>query len=136
MKEISNMNIIECPKCGEMAKVKKNGLLASIGLAGGLIATLTGSVMTYFVAFSFLTLGFLGLRFFIGIGLFTFLLLFLPIYSLIKYYAGYTIECSECGAKYKMSTKEFCEMKNKKDPLSKVAMTVFICVIMIILVMF
>lgn len=136
MKEISNMNIIECPKCGEMAKVKKNGLLASIGIGGGLIATLTGSVITYFVAFSFLTLGFFGLHFFIGIGLITFLLFFLPVYSLIRYFAGYTIECKECGAKYKMSTKEFCETKNKKDPLSKVAMTVFICVIMIILVIF
>lgn len=135
MKEISNMKMVECPKCGEMGIVKKRGILAVIGLGGGLIASLTGSVITYTAVFSVLTLGFLGLSFFIGIGIVAFLLFFLPIYSLIKYYAGYTIECKECGAKYKISTKEFYEMKKEKDPIIKVVLTFIVCGVILGMIM-
>lgn len=135
MKEISNMKMLECPKCGEMAKVKRNGLLASIGLGGGLIASLTGSVITYAAAFSFLTLGFISVGALIIPALIVFSLFFCPIYSLIKYFAGYTIECIECGTKYKISTKEFCNLKKEKDPILKVVITFVVCGLLIALVM-
>lgn len=135
MKEINNMKMIECPKCGEVAKVKRNGLLASVGLGGGLIASLTGSVITYVAAFSFLTLGFISVGSLIIPALIVFLLFFSPVYSLIRYYAGYTIECGECGAKYRMSTKEFCESKKEKDPMLKIVITFVVCGLLISLVM-
>lgn len=134
MKEISNMKMIECPNCGEIAKVKRNGLLTSIGLGGGLIASLTGSVITYVAAFSFLTLGFISIGAFIIPVLIVFSLFFCPIYSLIRYYAGYTIECNDCGTKYKISTKEFCELKKEKDPILRVVITFIICGLLISLV--
>lgn len=131
MKKIENMNMIECPECGKLANVKKKGLFAKLGIGGGLIALLTSSVLGMIGVLSFVTFGLVTLGSLIGPALIVFVLMFLPVYELISYLAGYDVECKECGSKYNMSTKEFYEMKGKKDPIVKVVIIIVVCILII-----
>lgn len=131
MKKVENFKIIECPNCGEMAAVKKNGLLAKIGIGGSIVASLMGSVFATAGVLSIVTLGFIGIGSLIIPAIITFALMFLPMYILIDYLVGYSVECKECGAKYKISTKEFYEKKGKKDPIIKVIIVIAICIFII-----
>ena len=133
MKKIENLKIIECPNCGEIATVKKNGLLAKIGIGGSIIASLAGSVFATAGILSVITLGFIGIGSLIIPVIMAFILMFLPVYILISYLVGYNVECKECGSKYKISTKEFYENKGKKDPLLKVIIIIVVCIIIIAL---
>ena len=111
MKEVINKKYIECPKCKSIhAEVKRNGLFAKIGIGGGLIASLVGSVTFSASVFSVLTFGLIGISAFIFPAIFTFLIIFVPIVLIINYIAGYTIECNDCHSIYKISSKEFSEM--------------------------
>lgn len=131
MKKIENMKVIECPDCNNLVNVKKKGLLAKIGIGGGLIASLTSGVLGMAGIFSIVTLGFIGIGSLIIPAIIVFALMFLPIYVLLTYLAGYDIECGQCGAKYNMSTKEFYEIKGKKDPILRVIIIIVICVVII-----
>lgn len=131
MKKLENMNMIECPQCGELANVKKKGLFAKLGAGGGLIALLTGTTLGMVGVLSFVTFGLITLGSLIVPALIAFALIFLPIYELISYVAGYDIECKECGSKYHLSTKEFYEMKGQKDPIVKVAIIIVVCILII-----
>ncbi|MDY5098797.1 MULTISPECIES: hypothetical protein [Clostridia] len=131
MRKIENMNTIECPECGKLANVKKKGLFAKLGIGGGLIALLASSTLGMVGILSFVTFGLVTLGSLVIPALIVFALMFLPIYELISYLAGYDIECRECGSKYNMSTKEFYEMKGKKDPIVKVVIIIVVCVLII-----
>lgn len=115
MKEVTNKKYIECPKCKSIhAEVKRNGLFAKIGIGGGLIASLIGSVTFSASVLSVLTFGLIGISAFIFPAIFTFLIIFVPIVLIINYIAGYTIECNDCHSIYKISSKEFSEMNLSK----------------------
>jgi len=115
MKEVINKKYIECPKCKSIhAEVKRNGLFAKIGIGGGLIASLVGSVTFSASVFSVLTFGLIGISAFIFPAVMAFLIIFVPIVFVINYIAGYTIECNDCHSIYKISSKEFSEMNLSK----------------------
>lgn len=115
MREVTNKKYIECPKCKSIhAEVKRNGLFAKIGIGGGLIASLVGTVSFSASVFSILTFGLIGISAFIFPAIFTFLIIFVPIVLIINYIAGYTIECNDCHSIYKISSKEFSEMNLSK----------------------
>lgn len=111
MREVTNKKYIECPKCKSIhAEVKRNGLFAKIGIGGGLIASLFGSLTFSASVFSVLTFGLIGISAFIFPTIIAFLIIFVPIVLIINYIAGYTIECNDCHSIYKISSKEFSEM--------------------------
>ncbi|MDZ4910280.1 hypothetical protein GNF68_14795 [Clostridium perfringens] len=115
MREVTNRKYIECPKCKSIhAEVKRNGLFAKIGIGGGLIASLVGSVTFSASVFSVLTFGLIGISVFIFPAIITFLIIFVPIVLIINYLAGYTIECNDCHSIYKISSKEFTETNLSK----------------------
>lgn len=131
MKKIENMNTIECPECNKLANVKKRGLLAKLGIGGGIIALLTSSILGMLGILSFVTFGLITLGNLIVPAIVAFILIFLPIYELVSYISGYEVECKECGSKYSMSTKEFYEMKGEKDPIAKVIIIIVVCILII-----
>lgn len=131
MKKIDNMKITECPECGSLASVKKRGLLAKIGIGGGLLVSLTGSALAMVGFLSFFTFGLITLGSLIMPMLIVFTLIFLPIYEILNYVTGYDVVCEKCGSKYHLSTKEFYEIKGKNDPIVRVIIIVIFCIVII-----
>ena len=115
MRKIINNKYIKCPECGEQATIKKNGKIFR-GITGtGIGLSILSSGITFG---SIITLGLAGIGTILSIMfapmIITFAIIFLPIYTIIYCISGYTLECEHCKAKYKISNKEYNELRKKE----------------------
>ena len=115
MRKITNNKYIKCPECGEQATIRKNGKIFR-GIAGtGIGLSILSSGITFG---SIITLGLAGISTILSIMfvpmIITFAIAFLPIYANIYCIRGYTLECEHCKDKYKVSNKEYNELRKKE----------------------
>lgn len=115
MRKIINNKYITCPECGEKATIRKNGKIFR-GITGtGIGLSILSSGITFG---SIITLGLAGIGTILSIMfapmIIAFVIVFLPIYTIIYCISGYTLECEHCKAKYKVSNKEYNELRKKE----------------------